>query len=280
MTSVRKDSNRGTGEGDAGATEASRKDADPGSEGTQARSEYRLRLAHAQEGDEIPREPGEKPPGRLRIIIADPDPLARRAIRDSLALDRTFVISAEAKDGVEVVELAVHYRPELVLMEVGLPILDGISACREIVTRAPTVRVVMFSVPQDREVEVRALRAGASGFLSKNTSIDSVGRALRSVAGGEAAVSRSLTSHLIEILRRTGENGTGMRPVKSPLTTREWEVLDLICAGESTRDISSKLFLSEDTVYSHTKSILRKLGVHSRAEAVEAATRMRQPGVG
>jgi DNA-binding NarL/FixJ family response regulator len=111
-------------------------------------------------------------------------------------------------------------------------------------------------------------------------SIESVGRALRSVASGEAAVSRSLTSYLIEQLRYTTENGRGMRPVKSPLTTREWEVLDLICAGDSTREISAKLFLSEDTVYSHTKSILRKLGVHSRAEAVEAAARLRQPGPG
>jgi DNA-binding NarL/FixJ family response regulator len=247
---------------------------DAGGFGEPGRLDRRLHLAG--EGGE--QDPPEQLLQRLRVIIADPDPLARRAIHDSLARDAGFVVSAEAKDGVEAVELAVHYRPELVLMEVGLPGLDGISACRQIVTRAPSVRVVMFSVPQDREVELRALRAGASGFLSKSMAIDSVGRALRSVAGGEAAVSRSLTGHLLELLRATTEDGRGMRPVKSPLTTREWEVLDLICAGDSTRDIAGKLFLSEDTVYSHTKSILRKLDVHSRAEAIEAAARLRQPG--
>jgi NarL family two-component system response regulator LiaR len=216
---------------------------------------------------------------RLRVIIADPDALARRVIRDALTTAPGFVVSAEAKDGVEAVELAVHYRPELVLMEVGLPQLDGISACREILARAPEVRVVMLSVPQDRGTELRALRAGASGFLTKSAPIESVARALRSVAAGEAAVSRRLTSHLVDIVRNTTEDGRGMRPVRSPLTTREWEVLDLICAGLSTREISAKLYLSEDTVYSHTKSILRKLGVHSRAEAVEAASRLRQPGI-
>ncbi|MGD0979890.1 MAG: response regulator transcription factor [Solirubrobacteraceae bacterium] len=236
--------------------------------------ESRLRLAGAADRG----KPARQPLPRLRVIVADPDPLARRAIRDALLLERGFVVPAEAKDGVEVVELALHYRPELVLMEVAMPLVDGITACAQIVSRAPSVRVVMFSVPRERETELRALRSGASGFLSKSMSIESVGRALRSVASGEAAVSRSLTSYLIEQLRYTTENGRGMRPVKSPLTTREWEVLDLICAGDSTREISAKLFLSEDTVYSHTKSILRKLGVHSRAEAVEAAGRLRQPG--
>jgi DNA-binding NarL/FixJ family response regulator len=217
---------------------------------------------------------------RLRIIVADPDPLARRVIRDSLRHDGGFIVAAEAKDGIEAVELALHYRPELVLMEVGMPALDGIGACREITAKAPSVRIVMFSVPQDRDVEIKALRAGAAGFLSKNADIEAVARALRSVASGEAAVSRSLTRELVELLRNTAENGTGMRPVKSPLTTREWEVLDLICAGDSTREISGKLFLSEDTVYSHTKSILRKLGVHSRVEAIAVAGRLRQPKLG
>ena len=214
---------------------------------------------------------------RLRLIVADPDPLARRAIRDSLAA-AGFIVAAEAKDGIEAVELAGHYKPDLVLMEVGMPVLDGVAACRQISSRTPSVKVVMFAVRGDRETELRALRAGASGFLPKSTSIESVGRALRSVANGEAAVSRSLTLYLIEHLRSTAEGGSGMRPVKSSLTTREWEVLDLICAGDSTREISRKLFLSEDTVYSHTKSILRKLEVHSRAEAADAARKLRQPG--
>jgi DNA-binding NarL/FixJ family response regulator len=240
------------------------------------RSHSEIRVA-TQTTDRPARNGVEPERERLRIIVADPDPLARRAIRDALQLDGGFVISAEARDGQEAVELAVHYRPDLVLMEVALPTLDGVAACREMQARAPEVRVVMFSVPQSREIEIRALRSGAVGFLSKNSSTESLARALRAVAGGEAAVTRSLTFHLVELLRSTSENGIGMRPVKSPLTTREWEVLDLICAGDTTREISATLFLSEDTVYSHTKSILRKLGVHSRSDAVALAAQMRQP---
>ena len=240
-------------------------------EGGGVASEHDIRAGGRQAAN------GRRPPvERLRLIVADPDPLARRAIRDSLRVDEGFVVLAEAKNGVEAIELAVHYRPDLVLMEVALPGMDGLNACREISARAPEVRVVMFSVPQSQDVQIRALRAGASGFLSKNSSIESVARALRSVAGGETAVTRALTSHLVELLRSTTENGIGMRPVKSPLTTREWEVLDLICAGDSTREISAKLFLSEDTVYSHTKSILRKLGVHSRTDAVALAAQLRR----
>ena len=101
-------------------------------------------------------------------------------------------------------------------------------------------------------------------------------RSLRCVAEGEAAVTRALTSHLVELLRSAPESGVGMRPVKSPLTSREWEVLDLLCAGDSTREISAKLCLSEHTIYSHTKSIWRKLGVHSRTDAIATAAHMRR----
>ncbi len=224
-------------------------------------------------------EPRERKPqgDRLTLIIADPDPLARRATRDSLQTTKGFVVAAEAKDGNEAVELAVHYRPQLVLTEVALPRIDGIEACRQITCRAPQVRVVMFSAGQESDVQMRALRAGASGFLSKDASTSAVTRALRAVARGEAAISRDATLHLIELLRATPEDGVGMRPVKSILTDREWEVLDLICSGATTRQISDALFLSADTVYSHSKSILRKLGVHSRDEAVVKAERMRRP---
>ena len=212
---------------------------------------------------------------RIRVIIADPDPLARRMIRDSLSAAGGIVVVAEAKDGTELIELATHYKPEVVLTELGLPSIDGIDACRRILMKAPQVRVVMFTIAQSRETEVRALRAGAAGVLSKDISIESVTRALKGVVDGEAAISRRLTMHLIELVRRTTSSGTGLRPVKSVLTSREWEVLDLMCAGASTRQIAEALFLSEDTIYSHSKSILRKLGVHSRSEAVMAAERLR-----
>jgi DNA-binding NarL/FixJ family response regulator len=211
------------------------------------------------------------------LIIADGDPLARRAIRDWLtAAAEEFVVVAEAADGVEAIELAVHYRPELLLTEVSLPRIDGIAACRKIVGQAPGVRVVMFSVGQPRHIEVEALRAGASGFLSKDSSLDATVRALRAVAHGDAAISRSLTMALIELIRRVPLDGSGVRPVKSKLTAREWEVLDLLCSGATNGHIAETLFLSQATVQSHTKNIFRKLGVHSRREAVAVAARLRQ----
>ena len=261
---------RGAGSHDGAGEHVHASGAGPG-ENVHVRAAGPIERVHVRGAEPIENGHGQ----RVRLILADPDPLARRMIRESVGEHQDMVVVAEAKDGVELVELAGHYKPELVLTELGLPSLDGIDACRKIRAKTPSIQVIVFTVSQDREMEVRALRAGASGVLSKDINIDSVIRAARAVLDGEAAISRRLTMHLIELMRRTSETGTGLRPVKSVLTSREWEVLDLICTGASTREIAEILFLSEDTVYSHSKSILRKLGVHSRSEAARVAERLR-----
>jgi NarL family two-component system response regulator LiaR len=216
----------------------------------------------------------------IHVVIADSDPLARRVIRDALQ-DRTgFVIPAEASSGTEAVELSLHYRPDVALMEVSLPGLDGLAATRQIREKAPEVRVLIFSRDDKEDIQLQALQAGASGFISKSVAVETVSRVVQSVVRGEAAVSRKVTMRLIERLRCLPDDGAGMRPVRSPLTEREWEVLDLLCQHMNTREIAEALVLSEETIYSHSKSLLRKLEVHSREEAVEVAGKLRQPLIG
>jgi DNA-binding NarL/FixJ family response regulator len=213
---------------------------------------------------------------RLRAVIADDDPFARRVIKDVLQRAGVIVI-AEARDGRQAVELTLHYRPDVVVMDVVMPELDGITATRQIRRQLPEQLVVVLTGAgsDDHELGLQALRAGASGFLSKDLELEALPRALEGLRQGQAAISRKLTLALIERLRETPNGSSGMRPVKSPLSAREWEVIDLLKESKTADEIADELVLSPETVRSHVKNILRKLGVHSRQEAVAAADRMR-----
>jgi NarL family two-component system response regulator LiaR len=210
----------------------------------------------------------------LRVIVVDDDPLARRMLRDVLQ-EAGIVVIAEAGGGREAIELSNYYKPDVVVMDLVMPGIDGIAATRQIVDQTPEVRVVMLTSSDSEEVGMMTLRAGASGFLCKSVGVDALPRALRCAKEGEAVVSRALTMRLIEGMRRVREDGAGMRPIRSPLTPREWEVLDLLCQERSTDDIADTLVLSVETVRSHIKSVLRKLGVRSRQEAIKAAGHLR-----
>ena len=210
----------------------------------------------------------------LRVIVADDDPLARRVVRDALEAGGIVVI-AEAANGREAVELCLYYKPDVVLMDLVMPDVDGIQATRRILAREPDVEIVILTSSDDDDVGLVGLRAGASGFLNKRAGLDALPRALRSAAAGEAVVSRRLTMRLVDSMRRTRADGAGIRPVRSRLTPREWEVLDLLCAGRSTDEIAGTLVLSSETVRSHIKNLLRKLGVRSRGEAIAEARRLR-----
>jgi NarL family two-component system response regulator LiaR len=217
---------------------------------------------------------GRDPDEPLRAIVADDDPFARRMVKD--ALQRAgIVVLAEAHDGREAVELTLYYRPDVVLMDVVMPSLDGIAATRQIVKDLPEQLIVLLTSADEEEMGVLGLRAGAVGFLTKDVDVSVLPRALERALDGEAVISRRLGMRLVEHLRRVPEGAPGLRPVKSPLTAREWEVIDLLYEGRTTEEIASMLVLSSETVRSHVKHILRKLGASSRGEAVALAQEMR-----
>jgi two-component system, NarL family, response regulator LiaR len=211
-----------------------------------------------------------------RAVIADDDPFARRVIKDVLQRAGVIVI-AEAGDGRQAVELTLHYQPDVVVMDVVMPELDGIMATRQIRRKLPDQLIIVLTGAgqDDHELGIQALRAGASGFLSKDLEIEALPRALEGLRQGQAAISRTMTLALIERLRDAPSGSSGMRPVKSPLTAREWEVIDLLKETKTTDQIADELVLSPETVRSHVKNILRKLDVRSRDDAVAAADRMR-----
>ena len=211
----------------------------------------------------------------LRTLVTDDDPLVRRLIRDTLQRENVTVI-AEATTGREGVELALFYRPDVVVMDYMMPEMDGIEATRRIYEQAPEIRVILLTGSSDETLGMRGLRAGAAGFLSKDMDLNSLPRALRGSLEGEAAISRKLAMQLVQHYRSVPLGGVGLRPVRSPLTDREWEVLDLLTGGATTDDIARGLVLSNETVRSHLKNLYRKLGVRTRDDAVHAATRMRE----
>jgi DNA-binding NarL/FixJ family response regulator len=213
-------------------------------------------------------------PPALRAIVADDDPLARRLIKDALR-QSGFTVVAEAHTGREAVELTLHYRPDIVLMDVVMPEIDGLEATRRIIKEVPDQIIVMLTTGDDEDVALVALRSGACGYLTKDLDVDVLPRALMSALDGEAAISRRLGMRLIEQLRRAPAGAPGLRPVKSPLTVREWEVIDLLEAGQSTETMAQTLVLSVETVRTHLKNIHRKLGVRTREDALAVARRMR-----
>jgi DNA-binding NarL/FixJ family response regulator len=204
---------------------------------------------------------------RVRVVIADADPFARRTVRDALQETEGIVVAADAQNAREALELAVYFRPDVILL--GNTIGDA-ELVRDL---SRTGRVVLLATDYDEEDALHAFRAGAMGYVEKQTDPGELQEVVIRLARGEAIVPPALAARVLECLREVPD--TGWRPVRSRLTSREWEIVDLMGAGASTQTIADRLFLAPSTVYSHVKSVLRKLGVHSRPDAVSAAERLR-----
>lgn len=212
---------------------------------------------------------------RLRVLVVDDDPLVRRMIRDALRPAGILVVG-EAHNGRDALRAARYYKPDIILLDVMLPGIDGISALEQIVADDQvSAKIVVLSVRGENDLGYLALRKGADGYLNKELDLSVLPRVLRDVAAGGAAVSRTLTADLARRLRELPEAPVGMRPVKSVLTTREWEIVDQLCLRRSTSEIATSLVLSIETVRTHVKNIMRKLKVHSRSEVVDVAERLR-----
>jgi DNA-binding NarL/FixJ family response regulator len=186
------------------------------------------------------------------------------------------VVIAQASDGRQGVELAWHYKPDVVVLDVFMPGVDGVRAMQRIHERLPDACCIMLSVSADPELGVMALRAGAAGFLTKGSiSASSLAEIIRGALEGEVAASPKLVAGVVAELRRMPQGGIGMRPVRSILTPREWEVLDLMSLSRTTQQIADQLVLSHETVRTHIKNLMRKLGAKSRGEAIELGARER-----
>jgi len=200
--------------------------------------------------------------------------LARNAIREALRGAGLCVVG-QAADASHAVDLASRCCPDVVLLDGELPPDGAFDAMEAIATAVPDVRIVILSHADSGVEGLRALGRGASGYLSRAMELESLARAIEGLMAGEAAVSRVMTAGLIEQVRNLSSSLKGMRPVKSPLTTREWEVLDLLSTGASTAQAAKALVVAPETIESHVQHIMRKLDAHSRVEAVEIAERSR-----
>ena len=204
-----------------------------------------------------------------RILVVDDHPAdARRA--GVPAHQGGFDVVGEAADGVEALELAAELQPDLVLLDLSMPGLDGLAALPRLRAAAPGCEVVVLTASGTEENLLAAIRAGAAGYLLKSEPPERIVAFLRGVANGEAALSGEIARRLLDQLRTGGRLGGGVpHAISEALSAREVEVLLLLDDHLSTDDIAKRLFISEHTVRSHVKSMLRKLGVSSRRDALE-----------
>ena len=204
-----------------------------------------------------------------RILLVDDHPLTRDALASLLA-QGGFDIVGEAADGAEALELAGQLQPDLVLLDLSMPGVDGLSALPGLRAAAPGCEVVVLTASGTEDNLLAAIRGGAAGYLLKSEPPERIVAFLRGVANGEAALSGEVARRLLEQVRAGGRLGGGVPDrIAQTLSAREVEVLLLLDDHLSTDDIAKRLYISEHTVRSHVKSLLRKLGVSSRREALE-----------
>jgi len=207
----------------------------------------------------------------VRVLICDDQPLVRAGFRTILGAQSDIEVVGEAENGAEAVTLAERRRPDVILMDIRMPVLDGVEATRRLVAAGTPARILVLTTFDLDEYVHAAIRAGASGFLLKDVTPAKLLEAIRIVAGGDALLAPSVTRRLLERFATTLPPGEDSSDALAELTSRETEVLRLLAAGMSNAEIASALVVSEATVKTHISSVLRKLGLRDRVQAVIVA---------
>ncbi|WP_222853897.1 response regulator [Fodinicola acaciae] len=199
---------------------------------------------------------------RIRLLIADDHPVVRDGLRGIFSAEADFEVAGEAANGDEAVTLAEALDPDVVLMDLRMPTVDGVTAIRRMAEKKLRARVLVLTTYDTDSDVLPAIEAGATGYLLKDAAREELFRAVRAAARGEAALAPSVASKLMHQMRV---------PAPAPLSQRELEVLTLIARGGTNRDVAKQLFVSEATVKTHLIHIYGKLGVSDRAAAVATA---------
>jgi DNA-binding NarL/FixJ family response regulator len=205
---------------------------------------------------------------KIGVLLVDDDDLMRAGLRAVLSSDDCVEVIGEAVDGRDAVGRVGRLKPDVVLMDVRMPRLDGIAATREIASAAPDTRVLVVTTFEDDEYIFGALGAGASGFLLKRSRPEELIAAIKVVAAGEALLAPSVTRRVVDRMAQAPDAGRRVEPRLDELTERDREVLELLARGLSNQEIANRLVVEHSTVKTHVKRILMKLGVRDRVHAV------------
>jgi DNA-binding NarL/FixJ family response regulator len=206
----------------------------------------------------------------IRVVLADDQPLVRAGLRLLIADTPDLDVAGEAGTGAQAVQLAQDLRPDVVVMDIRMPGMDGIEATAMITAEHPAARVVVLTTFDDDDYVYAALRAGASGFLVKDMALDDILAAIRVVAAGDALIAPSVTRRLIAQFARRPEPPPPRRPIDN-ITEREREVLTMVGRGLSNAEIAASLFISTATAKTHVARLLAKVGARDRVQLVIAA---------
>ena len=204
----------------------------------------------------------------IKVLLVDDQPLFREGLRTLLSVQPDLEVVAEAGNGEEAIRLCRTLQPSVVLMDLQMPVLDGVAATRRLHEEVPDCRVIVLTTFDDDEMVFDGLRAGALGYLLKDAPSEKLAEAIRLAARGESFLQPSVAAKVVaEFARLTSTQGAHSQPLIEPLSDREQDILRLIASGASNREIAGRLFLAEGTVKNHVTNVLGKLGVRDRTQA-------------